>query len=640
VQNKTHWALLALIVAFGLWARLWQLENLPPGFYTDEAFYALDAVEVMDGARPIYFPANNGREPLYIYLLAGSIQLLGRTSLAVRAPAALLGALTVLAAYGLARTLFNPRVGLIVAALAAGSLWTIALNRIGLRANTLPPLATLMLVVAVQAWRRYSFVKHPSMTFRTLAPTLLAGVLFGLCFYTYTAARLIPLSCVAVCLFWYIAKRSSFPTIRWLTAFALPAALVIAPLAVYAAQNPAIYFGRVEQVAIVGRGERSLFDNLFAVLGMFTWQGDANARHNLPGRPVFDVVLGLLFWGGVALAAYRGWVRRELAYVLALVWTATMLLPTALSNEAPHFLRAIGAIPMAFVFPALALDWLWNKTNRLGQGVLSLALSGSVLLNAATYFTTYAQDERVPFYFQAALTTLAAESNAYLAEPAHTLYLDYQLWEKFPALRFLIGERANLVLLEPQATLEPVNTQAARLVLRPEFGVSPALALWPAPVHLQGENGALYRNDNEVNAYPLYLTFTQQALEANAQPLADFGAAQLLAVQAMPAANGYNIQLTWAANAPITEDLHVFVHLKDGEAMAAQADNVLGGLYPAQSWRAGDQVTQVEWLLLTEELQPARLRLVMGLYRFPSGERLLTGGQDAVELPWLSLLSQ
>ncbi|MBL8046006.1 MAG: glycosyltransferase family 39 protein [Anaerolineales bacterium] len=634
MQNKTHWLLLALILAFGLWARLWRLESLPPGLYTDEAFYALDAVDVIDGARPIYFPANNGREPLFMYLLAGSIQLLGHTPLAVRLPAAILGSLTVLAAYGLGRTLFNPRIGLMVAAFTAGSLWAIALSRIGLRANTLPPLAALMIVAAVQAWRAHQ--THSTRKAQWL--TVFAGVLFGLCFYTYIAARLIPLSCVAIGLFWYIAKRSSFPTTRWLVAFAVPALLVIMPLAVFALQNPAVYFGRVEQVSVIDQGARSLFDNLFAVLGMFIWQGDLNARHNLPGRPVFDWVLGALFWSGVALATYRGWAKRELACVLALVWLATMLLPTWLSNEAPHFLRAIGAIPIVFIFPALALEWLWNRTNRLGQGVISLVLSGSVLFSAATYFTTYAQDERVPFYFQSALTTLAQESNSYLAEPKQQLYLDAQLWEKFPALRFLIGARPNLNLINPEAAATPLNAEAARLVLRPTFGTAVALAAWPAPTRFKNEVGAFYRNDNEAETYPLYTTFTRQPLLTSHQPLANFGAVQLLAVQATPTEKGYAVTLTWAATQPINEDLHIFVHLKDGEAMVAQSDNGLGGLYAAPQWRPGDQVEQTELITVAEELHPARLRLVMGLYRYPSGERLLTGTQDAVELPMLNVL--
>lgn len=633
MQPTRHWLLLVLIVAFGLWARVWRLESLPPGLYTDEAFYALDAVEVIKGARPIYFPANNGREPLYIYLLAGSIKLLGHTPLAVRLPAAILGSLTVLTAYGLARTLFTPRVGLMVAALTAGSLWAIALSRVGLRANTLPPLAALMMMLAVQGYHQ------PTNSKKWFMLTAFSGALLGLCFYTYIAARLIPFSCVAVGLFWYIAKRSSFPTTRWMVAFTVPATLVIIPLAVYAVQNPAVYFGRIEQVSVIDQGARSLFDNLFTVLDMFVGHGDLNARHNLPGRPVFDWALGALFWCGVALAMYRGWAKRELACVLTLVWAATMLLPTLLSNEAPHFLRAIGAIPMVFVFPALALDWLWNRINRLGQGALSLALSVSVVWGAQTYFTTYAQDERVPFYFQSALTTLVDESRAYIADPINRLYLDQHYWFKFPAVRFLLQEHENLSLLDPAFPLTPVTDLNSRLVLRDNFEIEKVLDFWPSPMRVSIEPGALYRNDNETEAYPLYRVFTRHPLLATTQPLADFGSVQLLSVQARPTRNGYLIHLIWAAKAPVTEDLHYFVHLTNGEAMVGQADNALGGFYPAQIWRSGDQIEHIEQIHLNQELPLSQLRLVMGLYRYPSGERLLTNTQDAVELALLSVLA-
>ncbi|MCS6889861.1 MAG: hypothetical protein NZQ09_16785, partial [Chloroflexus sp.] len=88
---------LLVILLFGAWARLYRLEALPPGLYSDEAWYALDALDVLAGARPIYFPANNGREPLFIYLLSFSIELFGQTPYAVRLPAALLGVLNVLA---------------------------------------------------------------------------------------------------------------------------------------------------------------------------------------------------------------------------------------------------------------------------------------------------------------------------------------------------------------------------------------------------------------------------------------------------------------------------------------------------------------------------------------------------------------
>ena len=61
-------SLLAIILlAFLL--RTWELHRLPPGLYFDEAFNAIDATGVVDGiARPIFFPGNYGREPIFLYL--------------------------------------------------------------------------------------------------------------------------------------------------------------------------------------------------------------------------------------------------------------------------------------------------------------------------------------------------------------------------------------------------------------------------------------------------------------------------------------------------------------------------------------------------------------------------------------------
>src|SRR5262249_51806332 len=133
--------------------------------------------------------------------------------------------------------------------------------------------------------------------------------------------------------------------------------------------QPEILSSRVGQVSIlsptINHGDvwGTLFHNLFAALGMFFVRGDSIARHNLPGRPVFDPLLGLAFVAGVglALAAAR---RRHPAAILILVWTATLLLPTILAEDTPHFLRAVGVLPVIFIFPALALDATWQAAEH------------------------------------------------------------------------------------------------------------------------------------------------------------------------------------------------------------------------------------------------------------------------------------
>lgn len=77
------WAFLAVILAAAA-LRFAGLGRTPPGLYRDEAFYGLDAVNVLRGQHALYFPANNGREPMFVYLVALSLDLLGRSPFAVR----------------------------------------------------------------------------------------------------------------------------------------------------------------------------------------------------------------------------------------------------------------------------------------------------------------------------------------------------------------------------------------------------------------------------------------------------------------------------------------------------------------------------------------------------------------------------
>ena len=57
--------LVLLLVAFFL--RIYHLAGAPPGMHFDEGANGVDALRVWQGVTPLFFPANNGREPLYIY---------------------------------------------------------------------------------------------------------------------------------------------------------------------------------------------------------------------------------------------------------------------------------------------------------------------------------------------------------------------------------------------------------------------------------------------------------------------------------------------------------------------------------------------------------------------------------------------
>ena len=99
------WAVLVIIVLVGGALRFYQVGSVPPGLYQDEAYNGLDALNILGGWHPLYFPANNGREPLYMYAAAAGVAVFGRTALAERIPAPVIGTLLIAATFALGQAL-------------------------------------------------------------------------------------------------------------------------------------------------------------------------------------------------------------------------------------------------------------------------------------------------------------------------------------------------------------------------------------------------------------------------------------------------------------------------------------------------------------------------------------------------------
>jgi len=102
-SRRWEMVLLAAILLVALFFRLYHLEVVPPGLQHDEVFHGHDAYTVLLGAHRIYFESNAGNEPLFVYLVAGTIALFGTNYLGIRLAAVLCGLATIIFAYLLAR---------------------------------------------------------------------------------------------------------------------------------------------------------------------------------------------------------------------------------------------------------------------------------------------------------------------------------------------------------------------------------------------------------------------------------------------------------------------------------------------------------------------------------------------------------
>jgi 4-amino-4-deoxy-L-arabinose transferase-like glycosyltransferase len=594
---------LVLLVAAGL--RLVVFGQVPPGLYHDEAYHGLDASRILEGNFSLYFAENNGREPLFVYLTAVTLGLLGKSPFALRLAAFPVGLLAVAATATLGRALFSRRVGLLAGAVLAVTVWHVHLSRVGFRAVLMP------LFTALTVWQVVEGIKSGARR-RWLA----AGVLYGLCAYTYTAVRFTPFALAAFGLYALAVRfltRDLRPLLvnrqlwRGVGLAALVMLVVAAPLAVHAVRYPEIVLGRPGQVSIsnplIHKGDfwGTVWSHTLRTLGMFFVRGDRIWRHNVPWRPVFDPVLGATFVVGLLVAVRR--LRRDLAVGFVVIWTAVMSLPTLLAEDAPHFLRAVGVLPVVVFFPALGLDWLLDRVRgpRLRLALATLPLLFGLGSTIWDYFGDYGRDPVLGYWFQQGAAALAGRVNQFLGvgwdgqrmvrggPGDRWAYVDPRLWEYWPTIQFLIAAPEAMTLgLEG----EPPSNSVA-IFTWPFGNWRQVWDLLPRPTEFVFEEGPPSRGDNAPDPYATYLAFFATPPDPAEPVLARFsGGVELLGVELAPAgADRLRVRLRWRATAPLEKDYTVFLHyLRDGERIV-QADNQpAGGRYPTTLWSRGDVV--------------------------------------------------
>ncbi|MGB9775629.1 MAG: glycosyltransferase family 39 protein [Anaerolineae bacterium] len=662
----------ALILLLAAALRFPALGQVPPGLYHDEAYYGLDAVDVLRGHLQVYFPANNGREPLFIYLAAGIIGLLGRSPFALRLTSAFVGVLTVAATAAAGRALFSRRVGLLAAAILAVTLWHIHLSRVGFRAVTLP------LIIALTVWLGARAVRTGRPR-----PWLAAGALYGLSFYTYTAARFTPVVLAAFGLYGLalFGPRAFRPHARGLGLAVLAAAVVLTPLAAYTVSHPNVVLGRPDQVSIwnpaISGGDPwgLLGRQVLRTAGMFFVRGDRIWRHNVPWRPVWSPLLGAAFLLGVGVAFRRA--RRDPGASLALLWTAVMALPTVLAEDAPHFLRAVGMLPVLAFLPALGLEQLLaikpqrhkdtkkkilpfvssclGGYNSIGLAVSVVSIGLELASGARLYFGPYARNPMTGYWFERGAVALGADINRFLgagwsgeaspltptAGPEGCVYLDPLLWEDWPQVRFLVAAPERMTVRLEAGREAPCEagrlTGAAKdscggtgwrptaVFLWPYSDWTRAWALLPHPAEITVMDGPLSQHDRDTEPYVTYLAFLATRPGPIPPPQARLsGGVEFLGAMVTPREDGaVRVRLRWRATAPLAGEYAVFLHYRrDGQKVAQGDSPPAMGRYPTPLWQPGDILHDDHIVPGVGRPQPGRDEILFGLWNPQTGEYL------------------
>jgi len=430
--------LILILVLIAAFFRFYRLNELPIGLWRDEAANGLEALRVLEGDLAIFYGT---QEPLFTYLVAVSVALFGRNPLAIRLVAAVAGTATIPATYLLVKELLRSThqrariVAFLTSLWLATSYWHLNFSRLGFRGVLLPLFAALTFYFFWRAWNQLDDLPRPRSKYGWLA---LSGSCLGLAFYTYTPSRFLPLLLIP---FFIVAARRTWrtacaegsmrralslnaPVFAALSVFVLSFALILGPLALHFLTAPESLWVRFG-VSVFGAelGEPLpvlLAQNTLRQLGMFGFLADPNTRHNPAGRPAFDVITLVFFVFGFLLSLRR-W--RKTPYLFCIVWFLVMQMPAILTYpELPHSLRAIGALPIAYVFPALGLEasWEWLQARavslpaRWGIAVaLGLCVTFSAGLSFRDYFAPQVEDIELVKAFDPRFVEIASAMNEF-----------------------------------------------------------------------------------------------------------------------------------------------------------------------------------------------------------------------------------
>lgn len=478
IKNKkvATYALLAFIIALGFFLRVYNINSAPPGLYPDEAVNGIDALEANDtGIYQWFYSANNGREGLFMNIIAFCFKFFGVSTFTLKLPSIIFGTLTILGTYLLAKELFGKRVGFISSFLVAVSFWPIHFSRISFRANMLPFVLVFSFYFLFKGVRTKKWLDF-----------IIAGLFLGIGLHTYISFRVTPLILV-VALVALIACQERFLKNYWkhILIFILFTFLTAAPmLYTFFYAHPEYWTSRTSNISIfnpeVNQGHfATTFLKTFGLsLAKYTFWGDQNWRHNYPPYPLLDPITGIAFLFGIIYIITKSFhliflrfvkkIRDEkfAIYITLLAWFFVMLIPEFMGAESnPHALRAIGTLPVVFIFTGFAFNYLIGlserrsfKFNHFIAPFVIVMLIAIGIFNPIKYFAFWAPSPEAAQAFEKTMADI--ETYIKTIPPNNEIFVVVGNMQRVPP-RFFNWENQNFRDLHPVEieNIKPKDTE-------------------------------------------------------------------------------------------------------------------------------------------------------------------------------------
>ena len=128
-----------------------------------------------------------------------------------------------------------------------------------------------------------------------------------------------------------------------------------------------------------------LWSNISSTTLMLFTKGDMNGRHNYPGKPALNPILGILFIVGLVITM-KQWNNNNnklfLLYFLLSIFPALMTYPW----ENPNMLRTFTVIPSIVYFVGLTISEIIKKTKQKYLWLIIIIIALSSFYELRTYF--------------------------------------------------------------------------------------------------------------------------------------------------------------------------------------------------------------------------------------------------------------
>ncbi len=373
MSNRVSYTLAVALLLLAAALRLPNLATLPPGFTTSEINDIRIAETERQGRVEVFYNLNGqGREGLYQAFLAASTST-GGGLIGYRILSVWIGMITLALVYVLGVRLFGNLAGLAAMALLTVSMLPVILSREITPEVLLPLFVAAVLLALTLSLPIYG--DQPNATPRTPAFAAL-GILLGLGFYAHPISLVVTLFSMAFIALIVLTRRPLSRHMLSFTWFAIVIMIVIAmPYVISSLQHP--------QLAAAGRllvdDPTKSFVQSFVdgFTGLF-FVGDSNPAINLPGRPLIDLVSGLLVVVGV-VAALRGWRQGRCALLLVgLVFIAPFGLH---APRSPNFLAYAPLLPLIALFFGLGVTTFYHSLPRNSRVVAAVGLVALLIFN-------------------------------------------------------------------------------------------------------------------------------------------------------------------------------------------------------------------------------------------------------------------